>query len=214
MVLLARPRLVPPLLLTAALMLACEKKNPPPPPVPLAVDGGYKPLSTRNPARMQALKQEIAAAFADVPYPGDDGLVDGNNPYDLERADLVKALKGKHWKQLTPVELRHNDLAFMSRKALQFYLPAYLVGSLYDYGDTVYADILQSTVFSLMLPDEDTARDRMLRKHDLERFSVFTPAQKRAICSFLEYVRDELPDEFYQGEAPREALALYWGQEW
>ena len=126
----------------------------------------------------------------------------------------MKAFRGKHWKQLTPRELRHNEIAFLSRKALQFYLPAYLIGSLYDYGDTPYADILHSTVFALALADGDTARDHMLRQHELEMFSVFTPTQKRAVRSFLEYVRDEMPDEFYQGEVPRKALESYWSRDW
>lgn len=205
-----RFRLALPLLLVAVSSLSCEKKNSAPPPVPLAEDGGYKPLSTRNPARMQALKQEIAAAFADVPYPGDDGLVDGNNPYDLEAVALVAAFKGKHWKQLTPQDLRYHELAFLSPEALHFYLPAYLIGSLYDYGQTTYGDIIQSTVFSLMLEDGDTAQDQMLRQRDLKRFAVFTPTQKRAIRSFLEYVRDELPEE---GDESRKALELYWGRD-
>ncbi|HEX8437865.1 DUF6714 family protein [Archangium sp.] len=204
----ARVRLAPPLLVAAVLSLACEKKSAPPP-VPLAEHGGYKPLSTRNPSRMQALRQEIAAAFADVPYPGDDALVDGDNPYDLESVALVEAFKGKHWKQLTPRELRYNELAFLSREALQFYLPAYLIGSLYDYGETTYGDILPSTVLSLLPPDGNTAEDQMLRQRELKRFAVFTPPQKRAIRSFLEYVRDELPE---QGDEPRKALELYWGR--
>jgi hypothetical protein len=204
---IARVRLAPPLLMAAILALGCEKKSTPPP-VPLAEHGGYKPLSTRNPARLQALKQEIASAFVGVPYPGDDALVDGVNPYDQESAALVAAFKGKHWKQLTPRELRYNDLAFLSREALQFYLPAYLIGSLYDYGETTYGDILPSTLLSLTLTDGTTAEGQLLRQRDLKRFAVFTPAQKRAIRAFLEYVRNELPE---QGDEPRKAIELYWG---
>ncbi len=122
MALSARPQLALRLLLAAILALACEKKSVPPPPVPLSEDGSYKPLSTRNPSKLQALKQEIATAFSDVPYPGNDGIVDGDNPYDLERADLTKAFNGKHWIELTPRELRQNEIAFLSRKGLQFYL--------------------------------------------------------------------------------------------
>lgn len=211
---LAPHRLALALLLSTEWMLGCEKKSPPPTPVPLAEDGGYKPLSPRNPARLQALKQEIATAFADVPYPGDDAIVDGHNPYDLESETLAKAFRGKHWKQLTPLELRNNELVFLSPKALPFYLPAYLLGSLNDYGDTTYGSILEHTVFSLMLTDGDTAEERMSRQREQKRFAALTPAQKRAIRSFLEYARDELPDEFYHGEEPRKALELYWGQEW
>ncbi|MFY0529302.1 DUF6714 family protein [Archangium gephyra] len=163
---------------------------------------------------MHALKQEIAMAFAEVPYPGDERIVDGDNPYDLEMAELTRALRGRHWKQLSPRELRHHDLAFLSREALQFYLPAYLIGSLYDYGDTPYADILHSTVFALALAEGDTAREHILRQHEVEMFSVFSPEQKRAIRSFLEYVRDEMPDEFYRGDVPKRALTQYWGRDW
>ncbi len=205
-----RSRLALPLLVVVASLLSCEKKSAAPPPVPLAEDGGYKPLSTRNPARMQALRQEIATVFADVPYPGDDRIVDGNNPYDLEAAALAAAFKGKHWKQLTPQELRYHGLAFLSPEALHFYLPAYLIGSLYDYGETTYTDILPSTVLSLTLADGGTALDKMLRQRDLKRVAVFTPAQKRAIRSFLEYVRDELPE---LGDDPQKALALYWSRD-
>jgi hypothetical protein len=165
-----------------------------------------------NPSRLEALKQEIAAAFADVPYPGDERIA--YNHDDWEGARLSDAFKGKHWGTLTLQELREHDMYFLSHDGFRYYLPAYLLASLSSLDDPLREEILPTTVYGLTLFEGDTPEDQMLRQGRLTRFGVFTPAQTRAIRSFLEYVRDERPDAFLEGDAPREALERYWGRDW
>jgi hypothetical protein len=165
-----------------------------------------------NPPRLEALKQEIEAAFANVPYPGDDRIAYSNIDFDGSR--LAAAFKGKHWKELTPHDLHWNEMTFLSREGLQYYLPTYLLASLEGYDGTLYEDIRPLTVHELTLLDEDTPRNRRLRESHLKDFEVFTPPRKRAIRSFLEYARDEWTEEFPGGDTPKQALERYWGQEW
>jgi uncharacterized protein DUF6714 len=165
-----------------------------------------------NSPRIETLKQEIEAAFTDVPYPGDDRIAYSNIDFDGSR--LAAAFKGKHWKELTPHDLHWNEMTFLSREGFQYYLPAYLFASLEGNNGTLYEDIRPLTVYGLRLIDEDTPQNRRLRESQLKEFEVFTPAQKRAIRAFLEYARDEWTDEFPDGDAPKQALDHYWGQDW
>lgn len=163
-------------------------------------------------SRQRALQQEIEAAFADVSYPGDDRIAYSN--IDWDGAQLAATFKGKHWKELTPHDLHWHEMTFLSREGLQFYLPAYLLASLEGYDGTLYEDIRPFTVYGLTLVDENTPQGHILRESQLKDFSIFTPVQKRAIRSFLEYARDEWTDDFVGGDSPRKALELYWGQDW
>jgi hypothetical protein len=166
-----------------------------------------------NSSRLEALKQEIEAAFADVPYPGDEHIAYSNIDFDGSR--LAAAFKGKHWKELTPDEMHWNEMAFLSREGLHYYLPAYLLASLEDHDGTLNEDIRPLTIYGLIL-SPDTSRKHHLRASQLKEFEVFTPAQKRAIRSFLEYARDAWTDEFPDGDwnSPKQALESYWGQDW
>jgi hypothetical protein len=68
--------------------------------------------------RLDALKQQIADAFADVPYPGDDHIVD--DPFDWEAAELLACFKGRHWKELSYEDLFQNSLSFVGLEAFSF----------------------------------------------------------------------------------------------
>ncbi len=163
-------------------------------------------------SRHLELRQQIESAFAEVLHPGDDRIAYSN--IDQDGASLAAAFRGKHWKELKPHELHHHEMTFLSREGLQFYLPAYLLASMEGYDGTLYEDIRPFTVYGLTLPDEDTPRNRNLRESRLRDFESFTPAQKQAIRSFLEYARDEWTDDFPGGESPSKALERYWGRDW
>ncbi|MFY0529300.1 DUF6714 family protein [Archangium gephyra] len=162
--------------------------------------------------RLLALRQQIESAFAEVLYPGDDRIAYSN--IDQDGASLAATFRGKHWKELTPHELHHHEMTFLSREGLQFYLPAYLLASMEGYDGTLYEDIRPFTVYGLTLPDEDTPRNRHLRESRLRDFELFTPAQKRVIRSFLEYARNAWTNDLPGGESPGKALERYWGRDW
>jgi hypothetical protein len=152
-------------------------------------------------ARLRSVKQQIEEAFKDAPYPGDHEMV--TDPNDWESIDLMNAFKGKHWKELDAETLRRNHDTFLSIAGLQYYFPAYLMAALDD-----VEDILPFTVYGLYFSE-----DPRLRQRDLERFNSFTPAQKKAIKAFLEYVRDQYPECWsLRDPEPVRALRDYWGQ--
>lgn len=163
-------------------------------------------------SRLEALKREIEAAFADVPYPGDEHIAYSN--IDADGSKLAAAFKGKPWKELTAHDLHWHEMAFLSREGLHYYLPAYLLASLEDHSGTLFEDIRPFTVYGLTLMDEDSPRSRRLRESQSKEFEIFTSAQKRAIRSFLEYARDAWADEFTAEDSPKKALDRYWGQDW
>ena len=152
-------------------------------------------------SRLDALRQEIEEAFADVPYPGDDHLVD--EPYDWEAAELLECFKGRHWKELSHEDLFQNSLTFVGLDAYTFYLPAYLYAALDDY------DRSDHVVYGLC-PTTDNAQ---LLQWDLRRYDRLDARQRAAVRHFLEYMRDEKRSYLLDAEEVRDALERYWARE-
>lgn len=157
-------------------------------------------------ARREAIRRQIEAAFADAPHPGDDRI--GYDPEDWESAELSRAFKGRHWRELSPAELQYHGSSFLSSEGFRYYLPAYLLAALEDHGN-----LMPHTVYGLTPPEGSSPEEQRLRDWQLERFEGLTPAQKRAVRVFLEYARDEASHYFSQGQEPRLALERYWGRQ-
>jgi hypothetical protein len=156
-------------------------------------------------AKYDALRKQIESAFTDAHPPADDRI--GYNPDDWESAELSQAFKGRHWKDLSLAELQYHGISFTSSEGFRYYLPAYLMGALADYGN-----LMPHTVYGLT-PTEDTSpQGENLRKWLFERFDGLSLAQKHAVRCFLEYARDEASTYFSQGQEPSLALARYWGR--
>lgn len=155
--------------------------------------------------RLDALRRQIESAFDSGPPPAEDRI--GYNPYDWESQELTQTFKGRHWKELTPAELHDNSISFTSAEGFRYYLPAYLMSALTDYGD-----LLPHTVYGLMLPEDTLPPEESLRPWKLERFEGLSPEQKHAVRGFLEYARDEFSMYFTMGQQPALALAQYWGR--
>jgi hypothetical protein len=154
-------------------------------------------------SRSEQIRQEIEQAFSGVSYPGDDAIT--RTP-GLEGQQLRENFRGRHWKEVPREVLRyhHDNLAFFTEAGLQFFLPAYLFAALDDFWDVL------DFVLSHLLP---SSRDDLeaFRTHVEERFGQFTPEQRRALRSFLEFVRDEMPDRYMpQPQRVEQALDLYW----
>lgn len=146
------------------------------------------------------VKAEIEKAFADVPYPGDDRIAYSTTAFECP--EINADFRGKHWKEVPRevLQYHHDDLPLFSSAGCQYYLPAYLFAALDDFWD------LREFV-SIHLTPEDT-HEAMQSFH--ERFDGLTPAQKRCIKAFFEYLQDEESDRYW---APT-ALKLYWGRDW
>ena len=127
----------------------------------------------------------------------------------------------------------------MSEKGIKYYLPAYLQFTVRDYHGS--DSIPDGLVLTLTLPTEmdvvmsalDARRYRIdtdmptidwndhhqtrLRDMDqsvhrfVERYGQFTGAQGRVILHFLEHMRDEYGEDFFNNE-PGVAIERYWFQ--
>jgi hypothetical protein len=94
------------------------------------------------------VRREIIDAFGDVPYPGDNKLVEDPLHCD-DCKDLAEAFRGRHWNELTLEFLferfRDSLVSFMP-EAFRYYLPGYMLLSL-DYfyeGDTLVSSVIYS----------------------------------------------------------------------
>ena len=103
---------------------------------------------------------------------------------------------------LSLVRDHYSDFVLFSLAGVRYYLPAYLLASLDDLD-------LQFFVLAGLLLDEPQEDKYNLRDWTLKRFGVLAPAEKAAVRAFLEYVRDESPDDLFRENAAK-ALERYW----
>src|SRR5258706_12502111 len=87
----------------------------------------------------QQVARQIAKAFADAPYPGDD---------DIGWDGIEDTLRGKHWREL-PLDVifrERGELSFLSAAGFRFYLPAFMLGVLkyYDEVDKLSGNLIAS----------------------------------------------------------------------
>jgi hypothetical protein len=139
---------------------------------------------------MRPIVDEIAAAFADRAYPGDDAitLFQGS---DYEGDRMAEFFRGRSWRDLRPAELRRHGSTsgFFTVPAYCYYLPAYLLGMLED-RDTmdVCWDHLE---FDFGPRPGDASRQTRLA----EILASLTEPQLRAVLRFFQHLPDELSVE-------------------
>lgn len=165
----------------------------------------------RSPDKALKIKEQVKLAFAEVSYPGDKNLVHGSS---LEAKEIENFLKGKHWEDVTLESLRSNPpmdpsacLSFMTREAFQYYLPAYLVITL---DHKLEADVIpEFTIRALSIPEIPESN----RVRYESRVATFTKAQRKAIRSVLEYVREMFEELSHAGlYAPSLSTIQYWSE--
>ena len=133
-----------------------------------------------------SIRESIASAFRDVPYPGDDQIALHDCPRCRELRD---DLRGKLSSVLADGVLERDcgDLALLSPAAFHHFVPAYML-------------------YSLIHPDSEvaffTCQNLGVAGFDsfyLQRFRLFSFQQREAAIAFLEYFRshesaDDDPD--------------------
>lgn len=140
--------------------------------------------------------REIEDAFATVTYPGDDRLV--SNPDYYESDDVIKAFRGKHWRDISLDVLVDNqlNLGLLSPEGFYFYLPRFLVAAL------LHADevgVLWETVFYTLTPPESEGKDM---EWLLKVASLLDSRQKAAVRRFVElWVQTESGSSDYRERA-------------
>ena len=129
------------------------------------------------------LKEAIKAAFADVPYPGDNNIT--HCPYHCRPCqEIADYFKGRTWEGHSVEELRdhHTALSLFTPEAFQYFLPTFMLASLDSY-DKV--NILPDAIrfdFEFNLDHRD---------YFLVRVNRFSPGQRNVIIEFLRYMESK-----------------------
>lgn len=155
---------------------------------------------------------EIRAAFAARPYPGDDRLAlgpgypgDEENEGD-ESADVRRFFRGKDWREVTLDSILdgrglqpNSFLFFLSTEGFVYYLPAFLLAAL-DVDERF--DLGEPLAFRLMPEREDHSR----------LAAALTAEEKRAVAHALEHLAREYEQRRYTTNQAQAALDSAWGR--
>lgn len=166
----------------------------------------------------ESVKAQIREAFAGVPYPGAEHLInsyEGEEPFRVENDFKSK----RDWRALDPefIDQSPDGLAsalnFFSHEAFRFYLPAYLIADLDHRLKRV------NPVFHLTHGLDDLSSrerinpqrygDKTWAYYARERFSAFTREQAAAVVAYLTLKRDT--NDWERGDIA-EALRNYWSE--
>jgi len=148
------------------------------------------------------LAEQIKRAFGEVPYPGDDHIV--QNPHDLESARVRDDLKNKHWSTL-PLKtlLKHSSaLPLLTPEGVRFYLPAFLHISVVQPDEV---DVIPENIISYLTPSQGTSESSQRLR---EIVNVFSPTQVTAIQEFVRQWFAEVPPSFIL-ESDKRAKAFW-----
>jgi hypothetical protein len=164
---------------------------------------------------MRKLAEQVRAAFADVPYPGDGNIVPGG-PGAWEPDAIAEVLRGKDWRDLSGIDFEYGSApSFLTPEAFRYYLPALLLNLLDGLGPqgwdspTYFDSLAMSTCTSLEPPpyslpatasavlgaERYAALDAMLgtevytalAAHFAGRVALLSPAQRAAVRDVLRY---------------------------
>lgn len=192
-------------------------------------------LSADNLAKAHELEQRIRAAFADNKQPAPENIGALGTWYDeegavhhaenLETKEVGQLFAGKHWRELAGEALlklygASSALSMMTPEAKVFFLPAYMLTSLYYfYGDT---DVPEAPIFNLIHP-KIKYRNIKARTHiqtealyghllnDFEQFlALLSEPQKKVIRAYLDFMRLAYMPNFHDNID--EAMRGYWSQ--
>ncbi len=137
--------------------------------------------------------RQIEAAYSQTPYPGDEQLVLPNYEDDV----IVAALRGRHWSEVSlEVLYRHRWEWFaLSPAAFRFYLPISMLAVLYHPDEM--GVFTENLVFALT-PQFDEHIQNYFDGNFIDYFSsrvgALTPAERGAVCAFIEALAQVCPD--------------------
>jgi len=154
------------------------------------------------------LIEDIRKAFENVPYPGDQRVVEGYLHPDEEHS--LAFFRGMDWRRLCVSDLAEHwlFLGLMTPEAFRFFLPAYLIAMLQGHAEMEAA---AATVISC-LTIAASEHDRGISLHSElleERMGILTPSQRAAVRAFLEYTIEENADD-----PPYHILPLAFDRHW
>jgi hypothetical protein len=152
---------------------------------------------------IKKVEDSILLAFSDMEPPPNDKLVKDNSGYHFDCNAAKAAFQGLHWKDvpLATVLSHPESLSAFTLEAFRFYLPAYLLASMFYYYE---ADVIPGNIVTDFKPPSHPY-DR--KRHDL-KLRVFTRDQRDAIKKFFQFLDQEHGDDFLFGELQEATQAL------
>jgi len=151
------------------------------------------------------MKDEIDLAFKEVRFPGRKNiLIKDYEAHDVTPLDYPKM---KEWKPIPEYMLpdRSDAISLLGPLGYQFFIPRYM------YYVLVHLDspdeVSDSTLYSLCPSEED----QKVREWQLDKYKPLTPEQKKAVLSFILFVKDSLI-ECFEDERMFDQLIRYWTQ--
>ena len=129
-----------------------------------------------------SVQEIIETAFAEVPYPGDNHIA--NNQCCHECDEVIEHFRGTTWRQHTITELAdyRSVLPLFTPKALQYFLPAYMLSSL---GAWLEADTIPFSISQMFLPLRQDSDSNLNLYHEA-RLTAFNKQQRAAIAAYLQ----------------------------
>lgn len=152
------------------------------------------------------LIRSIGLAFGKVTHPGDARLLHVDCHED--DADVRRFYGVENWKAIPDNDLIENyaALSFLSPEGFQFLIPAFMVWSLRQLGNSD-AFALDSTIYSL-----NPFRRGHFNEFVSSRYRKLTKPQLQCVRSFLEFIC-EWGEGHCDARAAKRALADYWNQQ-
>ena len=147
-------------------------------------------------------EEYLRKAFTSDPPPTGDRLVMICGDIDT-RQKIRDVFSGRRWWELSPDLIMEYDdaISFMEPEGLRYYLPAYLIATLYADPEWFFSEmVIYHLYLPLTRPEGDPIRTKFERFLDL-----LSAKEKSAIRKFLEYLIDHDPSD-----AAEEALRVLW----
>ncbi len=165
--------------------------------------------------RKAALIKLITAAFQDVKRGSGVSLHEADvidrTGYDNKNAKNRMAARrldtDRRWQDVPDQDIEdyYNILSFLDLEGLRYYAPAYMVWAL------KYCKTSGSLSSNNIIYTFDPYLNTTHSKWQMERFSLFSAAQKSAICRFLRFMSKD-SDGFADEYQASQALNGYWRQ--
>ncbi|HEV8323512.1 MAG TPA: DUF6714 family protein [Myxococcota bacterium] len=165
---------------------------------------------------VRRLEAQIRRAFARTPRPFAAALRDSNEGVEPFLVEKVFKNAGD-WPALTPAFLDRapegysSALSFLSSEGFRYFLPAYLIADLHGRLER------QTPFFHLVHGLDDATHAEPVNRRRFgprtwldvcrHQFSVFTPAEARAIVAYLRHVARR---DSFERPAIQQALRRYW----
>jgi hypothetical protein len=154
-------------------------------------------------------KEILESAWMGLRPPKEDEIVYDNSGRHAECNQVKEFFRGRSYKDVTLAAFQDycGDpsacLCFMRAEAYRYYLPAYMLISIFEYND---ADVIVDSLINSLTAPEPHEAEAHERFH--ARMDQFTSSQRMVVRTFLERILDQHPVDY--GEDAQLALDRYW----